>query len=59
MVARSTQSTQPAAQNEAANERAQEAIPDNLGIGNLDLVQEIMRTFSETNILRRNRRLIF
>ena len=27
--------------------------------GNLDLVQEIMRTFNETNILRRNRRLIF
>ena len=29
------------------------------GVGNLDLIQEIMRTFNETNILRRNRRLIF
>ena len=35
----------------------QAALPD--GVGNLDLVQEIMRTFNETNILRRNRRLIF
>ena len=32
-------------------------LPD--GLGNMDLVQEIMRTFNETNILRRNRRLIF
>ena len=29
------------------------------GLGNTDLVQEIMRTFNETNVLRRNRRLIF
>jgi hypothetical protein len=29
------------------------------GLGNVDLVQEIMRSFNETNVLRRNRRLIF
>ena len=42
-----------------ANQQPQvaNALPE--GLGNMDLVQEIMRTFNETNILRRNRRLIF
>ena len=54
MVARHVDSQQ---EQPRAEEPEGRPLPE--GLGNVDLVQEIMRTFNETNMLRRNRRLIF
>ena len=52
-------SSQPSGQRPGLNANQNDQRIDVQGVGNLDLIQEIMRTFNETNILRRNRRLIF